>query len=395
MGNIKNITTEYLCSGCGTCNAVCTKSAISMVVSNMGWLHANIDEAKCIDCGLCLKVCPKNNVFNDAKEVSVKKIVGNYINCYIGRSLNKTIYSKAQSGGIVTSLLMYLFKKQMVDAAVVSVMDYGNGVPTTNYKIVTNPNDLLQSQKSIYTPVDPVSASSNLKRYESVAVVGIPCQIQGFTNLQKIGKCKNIKYKIGLICDKVESGLFANALIGSKFSKKNLKLCYRMKGKLNDGTINSYKNAPIVIDFDNGKQVTIPNLKRFVLKDMFTLPTCRICFDKLNTFADIVCGDPWGIEGKYDEQNGDSLFFTRSQKFEDIIHQMVAEKEISSIGVTMDEIISGQLIEKRVKSINSLNWQMVASNWAKKEKMSRSSILRKASITYQKAKIKSIIKKIF
>ena len=32
------------------------------------------------------------------------------------------------------------------------------------------------------------------------------------------------------------------------------------------------------------------------LKDMFTAPHCRICYDKVNVFSDIVFGDPWCMD---------------------------------------------------------------------------------------------------
>lgn len=48
---------------------------------------------------------------------------------------------------------------------------------------------------------------------------------------------------------------------------------------------------------ESGQEKMLPNSYRFALKDYFTSPRCRVCYDKLNTFSDLVFGDPWGMSG--------------------------------------------------------------------------------------------------
>lgn len=58
MNNINEIKNSQLCYGCGTCNVVCNKDAITMQYDNIGRLQPIIDDAKCVNCGLCSKICP-------------------------------------------------------------------------------------------------------------------------------------------------------------------------------------------------------------------------------------------------------------------------------------------------------------------------------------------------
>jgi coenzyme F420 hydrogenase subunit beta len=390
--NIQTISDQCLCCGCGTCNAVCGKQAIDMRESSMGRLYATVNEKKCIDCGMCLKVCPKNKVFEEIKDVSIDKIEGTYIDCYIGRSTDNIIYNNAQSGGVVTAILQYLFSKELIDAAVVCMMEYGKGKPKVKYEIVTDELELHKSQKSCYTPVDMVSSALKLREYKSVAVVGVPCQIQGFTNLQQHKKYQNIRYKIGLICDRMEGSLFAEALRGKNFINEKVKVAYRLKRAKVGRKVFSYKNAPVVFENEQGDKKVIPNHKRFVLKEYFTLPSCRVCYDKLNINADVVCGDPWGIEGKYDKEYGDSLFVVRTEKMNTIIGCMITDNNISANKISMDEIIKGQFIDKRVQKLRNCNWDEVQSQWLEKERVPKENNLKKAERIYIKAMIKSQIK---
>jgi len=50
--------TEELCSGCGTCIAVCPYSAIELVKEEDGTTHAKVNEALCMGCGSCVASCP-------------------------------------------------------------------------------------------------------------------------------------------------------------------------------------------------------------------------------------------------------------------------------------------------------------------------------------------------
>ena len=176
MNNIQSVSDALLCSNCGACKAICPVNAIAFQTSSMGRMYAVVNN-NCIECKACTKICPSLDHFN----------------------LHKTF---SQSGGACTAIVSYLFERKLIDAAIVCRMYSGNP-PVIKSIVINNSNELSACQKSCYTPVDLLSALQNTGEKESIALVGLPCHIQGAVNLMKQSrKFRNISYKLGLICDR-------------------------------------------------------------------------------------------------------------------------------------------------------------------------------------------------
>ena len=47
-----------ICTGCGSCAALCPSAAIQMQPDEHGFLHPAVEAAACTDCGLCARKCP-------------------------------------------------------------------------------------------------------------------------------------------------------------------------------------------------------------------------------------------------------------------------------------------------------------------------------------------------
>lgn len=368
--NIKQITDDLLCSGCGTCNAVCNKNAIRMEKSQaMGLLYAKINSEQCVRCGICLKVCPSANILQEAKSITKKDIIGDVTNCYIGRALDKEIFTNAQSGGLVTTILQYLFDNKLIDAVVSCRMDYGFPIPVVHHTILTNSKDLQMNQKSCYTQVDIVSALKETSQFKSIAIVGLPCHIQGVSNIVKLKKFHNVKYKIGLICDKSYTDTYMNAIMyGNRVPKGEVIINYRKKDFTYHGAYYPYQQAPTVILNKRDEILIIKNNKRMFMKDFFALPKCRVCWDKLNSTSDIVLGDPWGLDGKYDYNRGDSVIIARTILGIEIIKALIAKNQIKTRAIDIDEIVKGQNIEKRINSVRCIDWNDIKSKFLHKER---------------------------
>lgn len=349
MNNISIVSESMICSNCGACKVICPKDAISFITSPLGRMYASVNE-RCIDCKACLKVCPSLDKFN-LHSIFEDRYVGKIEQVYTGRANDEQIYNNAQSGGLCTATLKYLFEKKIIDAAVLCKMSAGMP-PKTQAIVIDSETDLYECQKSKYAPVDLLSILRGYYDKKSLAVVGLPCQIQGIISLQNMGRCKNISYKLGLICECVLGSTLQDVLLSYHSVKSNGIIEWKKKDFTYSGKYYPYRDAPIRIRFDNGDDVVLPNDYRFALKDMYTSPRCRVCYDKLNSFADIVFGDPWGMSG-IDWQKGESLVITRTFKGESLIQDIIRANDITLKHASFNELLKGQNIDERRKSVSA------------------------------------------
>lgn len=320
MNNIKETVENRMCSGCGICAAICPKNAISMQFNVMGNCYPAIDDT-CVNCGLCQKVCPGSMQCPDYSIEAKELFAGSIAHAYIGRSLDNDIYKNSQSGGMVTALLSYLFDTKRIEAAIVARSSCGYPYPKTEAIVVTEAKQLHETQKSIYTPVPIMEKLKDVKQYKSVAIVGLPCQFEALKLAQERGRFKNVQYKIGLICDRILSRSIYLSLMPDEWKNRDeysvdfKDKSYPLSEKeyvavFRDKNYKNYKTACMVYKTKTAMQPLAP-YPRHHAKDFFTHPRCRVCFNKLNVFADITCGDPWNLEG-VDWVKGDSLILSRT-----------------------------------------------------------------------------------
>lgn len=309
-------------------------------------MYAKVDEDTCVNCKKCIKVCPSI----DEKRLSEKyedKYVGVINGLYVGKCLDQEIYENAQSGGVCTQLLCYLFDKKKIDCAVVVKMKPGK-TPKVSPVLVTSKEELLGSQKSCYTPVALLTVLKEARKYNSVAVVGLPCHIAGIMNLQTIANgYSNIHYKIGLICDRTLcSGIldvyssYLQTLTNKKSSYFKIDWrCKRIRDEYN------YKTAPTVIRTED-ETFEVPRDVRIILKDMFTSPRCRVCYDKLNIHADITLGDPWHMP-EVDWEKGNSLIISRTEMGLSLLEDAKSAGYVDFSSREIFELLKSQKVDDR------------------------------------------------
>jgi len=336
-----------LCTGCGTCAGICPNKALEMEMTHDSRYIPKIVSNKCQGCYLCTKVCPASNenykelnqfIFN---KIPDNKLTGNIINCYKGYSTNQMIRWNATSGGLITSLLLFLLKKQLIDGALLTRINEDNPLKAEPF-IARTAHDILLAMGSKYVPV-PLNQLLNKIIFEDgrFAVVGLSCHIQGIRRAElKISDLREkIAYHFGIVCSRTMSFHGVNYIlnkIGISVSEI-AELKYR-----GDGWPSGIK-----ILLKDGRQKFLPNqgsLWSEIFGAYFFVPFyCTLCHDDLNEYSDISFADAWLPEIIREDKNGTSIAITRTCKGEKLIEDALFNGEVKVATLSMEDLIKSQL----------------------------------------------------
>lgn len=353
---IKNVVDSNLCIGCGTCVGICSSKALKMEMTREGKYIPKIVSNSCQECYLCTKVCPAGNenfkelnqfIFN---KIPDNKLIGNFINCYKGYSTNPTIRWSATSGGLVTSLLLFLFKKQLIDGTLLTRIDKDDPLKVEPF-IARTEHDILSAMGSKYVPV-PLNQLVNqiLSEDGRFAVVGLPCHIQGIRRAElKISDLRDkIAYHFGIVCSHTMSFLGVEYILKKMGIASNeiAELKYRGGG---------WPSGIKVLQKD-GQQRFIPLLGSWWSEIFggffFSYYHCTLCSDLLNEMADISFGDAWLPETMNNDKMGTSIVVTRTHKGEELIKAATSSNEIEVFILTPEDVIQSQLFMTLFKKRN-------------------------------------------
>ncbi len=353
--NIKNIVKKGLCIGCGTCVGVCPTDAVEIKINKRGFYTPKINEKKCTDCDLCSKVCPQINKTKNFDElnkfvfgkISDDKIIGNYINCYVGHSTDEILRFEASSGGVVTQLLITALEKGIIDGALVTRM-------RKDYPLIPDPfiartkEEIISAMCSKYCPVPAnimLKEIINSKKNEKFAVVGLPCQIIGIRKLEMINKKlqEKIVLHIGLFCASTKSFFGTDFILKKKkIEKKNVR-SIKYRGK----------DWPGYMQIEHTKgNILLPLFHPLyfgAIYPFFTNICCMGCANHIPLFSDMSVGDPWGIKK---DPKGDSLLISRTMFGEEIIKISSNLNHIETKDIKKEDLFVHPTIKMQKKSHN-------------------------------------------
>ena len=351
--DISGIVSRYMCSSCGACYTACGFDAIRYRETIGGYFFPEIDYEACTHCGLCAEVCPGAGFGKGlGMEMPKDPFSGEIMSCMVGRASDEKIFRNAQSGGVVTALLNQLFLSGLIDAAVTTVMK--TGVPPRGEVLLAEkPEDLFVSQKSKYTPVPVLKVLKEVeKRKLRIAFVGLSCHMHGLMNLMdlKPDLKELVRVKIGLVCEHI---LTTSAIdyFGSKATTSPFEYFV-----FKDKNRSKYPGNPVITEA-GGRQIQIQDSLRKRAKDFFTPLRCRLCFDKLNIFADLTAGDPHGLEG-IDRIGGESLVFVRTDTGRRLLNLAMEEGSLEMRPVDCKSAVEGQGIRRKKR-----NWADSMQAW--------------------------------
>ena len=348
---ISFVAENKLCHSCGACSASCPHEAIDFLESVGGLQLPQVSLERCTGCGLCVTACPGYALGETLlAELPVDPFKGEVRASYVGKSLDKNIYENSQSGGIVTSLLLGLLEEGKIDAALTVFMDSGSP-PRARAKLAQTKEDLLNSQKSKYSPVPLLSLLSRLGENRRIVIVGLACHMHGLKKLLKIFPEleKMVVLTIGLVCDRVSSTAAIDFLSLQAWDDLSITKGFVFRDK-------QQPNYPgnVVIMNNKHELKVVPAAIRMAIKDFFTPPRCRICFDKLNVFSDLVAGDPHGIND-IDRVNGEGLVIARTETGMNFLNTAVEKGRLQIRDCEIEQALAGQRIDRKKRYWNAIN----------------------------------------
>lgn len=318
--NVSIVYDAGLCTQCGTCAAMCTRSAIQLEWDGKSGYVLSVDEDLCNDCGLCYEICPGHDVdfvgLSDRflGEGTDNQRIGRYLSCHVGHAIQETVRYNAASGGIVTALLAAALRKGEIDGAIVTRMNPESPLEPLSY-LATTEEEIFAATGSKYCPV---AANLTLRELLSTegkfAVVGLPCHIQGLRKAQT--RNHKLRAKVAF-CVSIFCGL--------NMSPTGTRVMLRRQGISTENVDQiKYRGAgwpgSLQVELRDGQTCTEPYLNYFDDNFMcYEMHRCNLCCDSFGELADISCGDAWLPEYKRSDDQGTSVLVVRSERGRDLL----------------------------------------------------------------------------
>jgi len=328
-GNLMDLEAEViyngLCCYCGSCGAFCKE-----YITYENELPKT--KKKCYEiCGACYDFCPRTffapfevdrAVFGD---VRTDNLLGYYQGEILtARATDAAVRDKAQDGGVVSALLVFLLEHGEIDAAVVSKTSE-NWEPEPF--VATKREDILAAAGSKYTQCPSVLGVGDAFEagYKNIALVGLPCHIQGMRKVQLskgFDVCADrVKLLIGLLCTET----FDMAMLTKKLEELGTSIEEVEKFNIKKGSF--------IVQTKAGKEIKTPIRKmRECVRE-----ACNYCYDFAAEFADISVGS-------IGSENGWSTVILRSEAGEDLM------KQAEAAGI----IETKKLSEEQIKEVRNL-----------------------------------------
>jgi coenzyme F420 hydrogenase subunit beta len=274
-----------LCAACGACLSLCP------------YLHSwkgrvvKLDDCN-LEEGRCFAYCPRtevdlNEVYQKIFGKSYEEIeMGPFRKIVMARAKDPIWRKKAQTGGVVSSLIDFALREKMIQAGILTPRD-GDLLPQG--KIITSRKAVFSCAGSSYVSGPTLEALNKgpWKEKERIGIVGLPCQVLALarmktSKLEKKTPIDRVNLVIGLFCtwalDYKPFMTFLYKQIGSRSIKK----------------LNITPPPERILEVSVGNK-----LYRISVDDIrpFIRPSCRVCLDMTAELSDISVGTVEGKEG--------------------------------------------------------------------------------------------------
>jgi coenzyme F420 hydrogenase subunit beta len=336
----KKIASSELCNRCGSCVGL-SRGKIVFSEKTGQYLPVIAEDITENEAELLLQSCagwsfnfPDYNkeLFSEPGTL-YNQLTGSYQLIAIGHCNDELIRQKSASGGILSSVLIFLLEKGEIEGAVVLRMSHDRPWLTEPF-IATSREEILEAAQSKYLISSVNEILPAISEFKGqLAYVGLPGQVQSIRKLQHINhpSVRNIKYLFGpfygntLHFSSIKSFLRSH---GERNYKNIVKLWFRYgewPGKMR-------------IELNSGRTIELPKFHANYLIPFHIVQNSLLCTDLTNEFTDLSGGDAWAPV--YEERGkGFSMIIARSAVGKKILNQMVEEGWLTVWPISENEAI--------------------------------------------------------
>jgi coenzyme F420 hydrogenase subunit beta len=340
FSSVKDVVNRHLCTQCGACVSACPVEAIEMREKPSGLLLPFVIDERCTACEECWRICSGRSIELNLPE-HIDPFRGEVLGAYIGHAIDEEVRSAGQSGGVAGALLLFLLETGQVDVALTAAMPSDRSLRPKTI-LARSRHEILSAQGSKYCPIGINAALREVAADANVAAVGISCHIHGLHKLilEQNPMSANVRFKIGLFCDRTQLFTSIDMMSENAGLKKKDILALKYRSKVRSGY-----PGEVCFQMASGEDSFFPSSLRIDLKDYFTPPRCRLCFDKTNIFSDISIGDAWGISNI--DKKGESVVIARNPKGANLLEEACRKGFLDLKPLDAEAIFKGQEIDQR------------------------------------------------
>ena len=216
------VITSGLCTGCAGCVIACPYDVIGYKHEPGAYkpfhLEDELGPANCLHgekgCTSCTRACPRFRAWETEADEHLfgrtraeDEMSGIYKDILLIRATDNGVYETGQDGGLVSAILIWCLENDVIDGALVSMLEGGASGWKAVPGVATNAEEVLAGAGSRYTYSANTMAfkEASERGLENLALVGMSCQtsIAPVMWHRKVGKVSRpFKLNIGLLCSK-------------------------------------------------------------------------------------------------------------------------------------------------------------------------------------------------